>query len=247
MVDKDFGFIINRWNFRESSVMATIYTKKFGKINGIFKGFYTRKKEFTSTLDICTLNEFVLYPKISQIWLISYADLIKDYSFLRDNFYKSIVASIFIRVINKGTLFFDSNENVFWLLDRSLDSLSNNDEKRVLYIFLIKFLTISGIKPEINLCIDCHSPYGEKFFFSTVSGGLFCEKCSKRKSSLYPISIETSSTISYIQREDFPLVLRINPTPGCENEIIFVLEEFLRYHLNIVPFSPLVDKLCLIG
>ncbi|MCM8826224.1 MAG: DNA repair protein RecO [Candidatus Omnitrophica bacterium] len=247
MIDKDLGFIINRWNFRESSVMATIYTKKFGKINGIFKGFYTRKKEFTSTLDICTLNEFVLYPKISQIWLISYVDLIKDYSFLRDNFYKSIVAYIFTKVINKGTLFFDSNEDIFWLLDKSLDSLSNNDEKKMLYIFLIKFLTISGIKPEINLCIDCHRPYGEKIFFSTVSGGLLCEKCGKTKSSLYPISIETSSTISYIQREDFPLVLRINPTSDCENEIIFVLEEFLRYHLNIAPFTPLVDKLGLIA
>jgi len=242
MITKDLGFIIKRWNFRETSLLATIYTKNYGKINGLFKGFYTFKKEFSSSLDIFTLNEFVFYPRDTEIWLVSYVDLIQEYSFLKDNLEKNMIASTFLHIINKSFPLQDKNRQVFFLLKDSLYNLMVGDEKKILYIFLIKFLTISGFKPEFNLCINCHNPYTEKVFFNTKEGGLICEKCKDLKTDSLQISLETSLTISYIQKNNFPHLMRINLTLKCEEEVVFILKKFLEHHLNFDLFSSLLYR-----
>jgi DNA repair protein RecO (recombination protein O) len=232
MIEKDLGFIINRYNFRESSLIVSIYTLRFGKINGILKGFYTSKKEFSSTLDTCSLNEFVFYPKKREIWLISFADLMCDYHFLRENVSKAQTAAIFLNLIDKAMQLWDKNPSVFYLLKDCLYGLESEGGKKVLYIFLIKFLTLSGFKPEFNRCISCHGELQGEIFLSISKGGLICKSCHRNASDYQKISKETSSSLLYIQNNNFPTVYRLNPSANCEKEIIFILEEFLRYHLD---------------
>jgi len=242
MIDKDAGFIIKRINFRETSLLASIYTMKFGKIQGLFKGFHTNKKEFSSSLDIFTLNEFVLYPRKSDIWLVSYAELIEGYDFLRKDIDRNSMAAIFVRVVDKYTALSYANPQVFYLLKCSLESLKGYSPERFIYIFMIKFLTVCGFKPEFNLCIECHRPYAGKMYFSVSSGGIICDKCRALKKDARPISPEASSTIEYIQRTGFPQVLRINPSKVCQEEINFILRGFCKYHLHIDPFFNMPKK-----
>ncbi len=236
MIDKDVGYIIKRVNFKETSLLATIYTKKFGKIQGLFKGFYTQKKEFTSSLDIFTLNEFILYPRRSEIWLVSYVELINGYDFLRKDIKKNSAASLFARIIDRCTILGDSQPDIFFLFQHSLESLNSYSTEKLVYIFLIKFLTISGFKPQFNLCINCHRPYKEKIYFSILNGGIICSRCRSKLNDAQPISVETSFVIHYIQHNDFPHILRINPSVFCQQEIIFILQKFSEYYLYLNPF-----------
>ena len=222
--------------------MASIYTRKFGKIQGLFKGFYTNKKEFSSSLDVFTLNEFVLYPRKSDIWLVSYAELIEGYDFLRTDLDKNSIAAVFMRAVDKYTVSSYANPQVFFLLKYSLDSLITHDFNKIIDVFMIKFLSVCGFKPEFNLCIECSRPYGDKMYFSVSSGGIICSECRALRKDAYPISVEASSTIGYIQRTGFPQVLRINPSKTCQEEIAFILRGFCEYHLNIDPFSNICLK-----
>ena len=233
MIEKDLGFISKRINFRETSLIATVLTEHFGKMQGILKGFYTQKKEFSSSLDLFSLNEFIFYPRRSEIWLVSYVDLVDDYSFLRGDIDKNTTASIFFRIINKCLELHHRNPAVFFLLKDCLGSLRGVVSSRVLYIFLIKFLTLSGFKPEFNLCIKCHNSYEGNVFFSVSSGGLICSKCRSAVPQAHSISLETTSAITYIQNNDFPQVLRLALSRSCEEEIMFILRKFLEYHLHL--------------
>ncbi|RKY41328.1 MAG: hypothetical protein DRP76_00065, partial [Candidatus Omnitrophota bacterium] len=67
MIAKDLGIVTKRVNFRETSVVVNIFTKNYGRISGILKGFYRGRKEFTSSLDIFTLNEVLFYPRRSSL------------------------------------------------------------------------------------------------------------------------------------------------------------------------------------
>ncbi len=239
MIAKDIGFLMKRHNFRETSVIASFYTKKFGKITGILKGFYTPKKEFSSNLDIFTLNELVFYPKKSDIWLVSFVDLVRDYAFLRKNIKAATAASVFINLTDKALGAWDKNAEVFNLIKEALSFLEKEDTHRVLYVFLVKFLTLSGFKPEFGKCLNCHKPIDEETFFSVLRGGLICKKCSNKEHDLRRIGRETIASIFYMQNNDFIIALRLNPTEECEKEILFILREFLCYHLefDILPMS----------
>ncbi|MFA5271075.1 MAG: DNA repair protein RecO [Candidatus Omnitrophota bacterium] len=237
MVTKDLGFVMKRHNFRETSIIASFYTKKFGKITGILKGFYTFKKEFSSSLDLFTLNELIFYPKKSDIWLVSFADLVRDYDFLRKNINAATAASVFINLTDRALGPWDKNPEVFNLIKEALSFLQKENVRKVLYVFLVKFLTLSGFKPEFGKCLLCHKPISEETFFSVLRGGLICKKCSSNDHDLKKISREAIASIFYIQNNDFIVALRLKPTEECEKEVMFILREFLCYHLEFDVFG----------
>lgn len=232
MIEKDLGFVIKRHNFRNTSIIASLYTLRYGKITGIFKGFYTLKKEFSTTLDIFTLNEFVFYPKKREIWLVSFADLICDYPFLREDISKTKIAALLISLVDKTMQLWDRNFDVFYLLKDCLQILKEERGYKILYIFLIKFLTLSGIKPELNRCIFCHNEFEEEFFFSVSKGGFICKDCHSQTKDIQKINKEIVMSFLYIQKNDFSLARRLNPSFDCERKIIDLLREFILYHLE---------------
>lgn len=233
MVEKDIGFVMKRYNFRETSVIASLYTLRFGKVKGILKGFYTNKKEFSTTLDTFTLNEIVFYPKRSEIWLVSFADLFCDYPFVRRDLKKMKVGAIFLNVIDKTMQVWDSNPDVFKLLKESLYWLGEEDHpEHMLYIFLVKFLTLSGVKPEFNRCLYCFSPLQEIIYFSVSRGGLICQHCYRKVHDARKINTESALALLYIQKNSFPQLNRLRLSFYGQREILKILQEFLAYHLD---------------
>lgn len=233
MIEKDTGFILRRYNFRETSIIADIYTRRYGKIAGIFKGFYTSKREFSSTLDIPTLNELIFYPKKSDVWLVSFAELISDYGYLRGRLGKMKVARACLNLVNTAMPVWDKNQDVFLLLKDTLAFLENNDEYKILSVFLIKFLTFSGFRPQFNRCLKCSADLSENFYFSVLRGGLVCESCSKAFSDIQRISPDAISSMFYVQQNDFAMACRIKFSHGCGKEILHILRQFLAYHMEI--------------
>jgi DNA repair protein RecO (recombination protein O) len=232
MVTKDYGFVLKRYNFRETSVITNLYTLKFGKITGILKGFYTLKREFSSPLDIFSLNEIIFYPKKRDIWLISFTDLIDNYTLLRKNYAKAKTAAVISEIIDKIMQPWDKNGAIFELFKNCLGALSQQEEKKVLYIFLIKFLSLCGFKPEFNRCIICHTGINEQFFFSVSKGGLLCQRCHRAADDYQKIKQESVASLLYIQTADFNLASRLKPTFDSEKEILCILKAFLFYHLD---------------
>ncbi|MFH1772057.1 MAG: DNA repair protein RecO [Candidatus Omnitrophota bacterium] len=232
MIQKDLGFVLRRYDFRTSSIIATVYTERFGKISVILKGFYGKKREFSSPLELCSLNEFVFYPKKSPIWLVSFVDLIHMHGYLRENFLKAQVAGIFINLIENVMQPWDVHPEIFDLLKNSLSKLENEDERKLLCIFLIKFLTLSGFKPEFTKCLVCSKYLSEDTLFSVSRGGLLCRGCSKKSDDITSVSKEAYSSLLYMQKSNLQMALRISLTKNCRHEVFYLLRRFLAYHLE---------------
>lgn len=232
MIEKDRGFVLRRYNFRDTSVIASLYTMRFGKITGIFKGFYTGKREFSTPLDAYTLNEFIFYPRKREVWLVSFADILDDHGFLRKDILKNQMAALFCTLVERTMQMWDQHPKVFWLMKKCLALLENEDPYKLLNIFLLKFLTFSGFKPEFNLCLDCHSALDEEIYLSVARGGLLCPKCRKTVHDSQPISRQTTLSLLYIQKNDFPGIMRLYLTQECQEEITYLLHKFLAYHLD---------------
>ena len=241
MIQKDLGFVLKRYNFRETSLIASIYTEKFGKIRGIFKGFYTNKREFSSPIDIFSLNEFVFYPKKSEIWLIAHADIVSDYDFLRSDLAKAKVAGKIFNFLERVIEIWDTNPYIFNLLKDCLDLLGRGEKNFaptfVLHIFLIKFLTLSGFKPELNRCISSQAMLKQENNFSVSRGGFVCPSCSTKLGDVRILSQQASRCINYIQNSEFPLLSRLQIPAQCQEELSSVLRSFTAYHFEADYFA----------
>ncbi len=230
MIGKDLGIVIRRRDFRETSIIPVVFMRNYGKVTGMLKGFYTNKKEFTSSMDIFTLNEFIFYPKRSQIWLISYADLIEDFSFLRENYDKNLVATKFLEAIDILLPFWEKNVKIFNLLHISLKSLLRYDLFNVFSVFFIKFLNFYGVKPNLTNCVSCGKMLERLYFFNVFRGGLLCNDCKDNDTKM--LREDTASFLLYIQNSNFPEILRIQPSLSAKKEIYTILDTFFSYHLH---------------
>jgi len=233
MVTRDSGFLLRRYNFRETSLITVFYTRAHGKISGLLKGFYTQKKEFTTSLNIFTLNELVFYPKKRDLWLVSFADQIRDYPYLRKSYVKCLTATLFTTIIDKIMSPWDVHPEIFDLLRVCLEILGEEDELKILEVFLIKLLSLSGFEPEFTRCLRCHNPMGERVYFSVTRGGLLCDNCTAGAVDAQYINKDISSSIKYIQQTDLDKVLRLRTSSTCEKGIFYILREFILYHLDI--------------
>lgn len=237
MVTKDLGFVLRRHNFRETSVIAEIFTRTQGKITGILKGFYTGKKEFSTPLEPCTLNEFLFYPTKSDIWLVSFAELVQSYGYLSTSPKKAHSAAACAILTDKAVQSMDPHPELFNLLKNCLQALEKEPEQKILCIFFIKFLSLSGFKPEFNRCISCSQDLAATLFFSIKRGGMVCPECAMHTPDSTGINKDVSATIAYIQHHDFSHAQRIRFSESCVAEIFGILQSFLTYHLEFDIFS----------
>ena len=79
-IHKTEALILNRRDFRETSLIVDFYSRDFGRISGILKGIRADLKKFASPIEPFSLNEIVFYrSKSSGLHLVSQCDL-------KDNF-----------------------------------------------------------------------------------------------------------------------------------------------------------------
>ena len=59
-----------------------------------------------------------------------------------------------------------------------------------------------------------------------------CWRCRRNNTDLSSLAPEVIASLRYLQRYDFPHILRIKPSSACEDRILNVLDTFLAYHLE---------------
>ena len=157
-IRKTEAIVLRSWDFSESSLVISFYTRELGKINGLAKGIKSRREKYGGYLQPFTYNDIVFYQKIhTGLCTISQCNLRDFFPAIREDLEKTAYASYFVELIDKTTPVQDENIEIFNLLLRSLTLLSTEDAKKVSRIFEIKLLDLLGLMPTITNCIHCGS------------------------------------------------------------------------------------------
>ncbi|MDP8233669.1 MAG: DNA repair protein RecO [Candidatus Saelkia tenebricola] len=245
MIEKTKGFIIKRKVYRDTSLLLTVYSYDFGKIEGIVKG--VRKIEdygrYDGIIDLFSNYEVVFYPRKSkfalfvQFYLIeSYWNIIKKY----DNF--STVCSG-IELLNYMTQPYENNTDIYNLLMFFLNESSSRERDVIFYAFIVKLLKFTGFSPQINKCFKCQNKIQYRGYFSVREGVLVCPKCSFKENDLVPISSGMIKSINFLERESYDNIKRLVLTRQVKEELGKVISEFVSYHISFVPRSWQANKI----
>ena len=126
-----------------------------------------------------------------------------------------------------------ANKKIYKLMMDYLDSLQDvKDINKLVHIFQIKILLLSGFRPHIDSCVKCSKKVDGKARFSMKSGGLVCPKCPTTETSFTLISKGAISTMLHIEGSEWSKCLRLGLTPTVKNELKYILNNFLVFHLE---------------
>jgi DNA repair protein RecO (recombination protein O) len=229
------GIILRKYLLRETSYILVIYTKEFGKIQGVVKGVRGPGPQVSAgNFEIFTRCQLLFYRKKKKaLNLITQCETLEYFLNARKDIERLTYASYFIELVSMVTQEDDPNEKIYTALLESLRLLSEGDSpRRVSRIFEIKILEGAGLSPHFEECSSCGASAGEDNYFSASGGGLLCGKCKGQDKHAFRISRGTVNFIRKIQASDFSKVSRIKVSREVGQEIEKALGIFLRYHVG---------------
>ena len=225
---------MNRRDFRETSLIANFFTKDFGKLSGILKGIKEEPDKFASTLEPFSFNEIIFYEKRnSSLHLVSQCDLRDNFVPIRKDISKVGMASFIIELLDALMPEEDKNEEIFNLALATLSELGvNSNPDKIMIIYKIKILALSGFKPHFDSCVSCGNRILGQAKFSLMLGGLLCSPCNDKDMRARTIFRGTVATILHIEKNDFKSNLNLGLNPQIKRELDLVLNSFLNFHLE---------------
>lgn len=180
---KTEGIVLNTWDFKESSLICSVMTRKFGKIRLLAKGARRPKSKFCGELEPFSLDEIIFYKKEHKdLYTLSDTMLLEFFAGIRSSIAKVNAALVLCEFFDKTLPAEESDENAYRMMLSYLKALgleNENSIKRLVLCTLALALEPSGVKPELSGCVRCKQPLShtdKRVNFSLSAGGLVCDQ-----------------------------------------------------------------------
>lgn len=234
MIQKHNAFILKKFNWRETSIIATFFTDGFGKMDGILKAARVTPSRFTSTFDVSSFNEIIYYRKHKGLHLVVECYLKNNYSNIRKDIKANSAADHFMELVSALLPAEEINSEIFQLTQDTLLSLEQNtaDYERITRLFELHLLSMCGFRPHIEACITCQKELPEVAKFSHKLGGLLCKNCFDKDGTSQNILKGTIASMIYIQKNDWFSSLKLVLDDKIRHELKFILRNFITFHLE---------------
>ncbi|MCK5213909.1 MAG: DNA repair protein RecO [Candidatus Omnitrophica bacterium] len=234
MIAKTEAIVLKSFDYRETSRIATFFTREYGKVSGVLKGIRKDPKKFGSSVASFSINDIVYYRyRNSDLHLISQCDLREFYFPIQQDLKRGMAASYVAELVTKIMPAEEANARIYRVMKHFFSALKDSsDINRLVHIFQIKTLLFSGFRPHLDACLKCKKTISGKALFSMKEGGLVCAHCHTTDTNIYSISQGTIAAILYIEKNRWENCLRLKLTEINKGELKHILNNFLVYHLG---------------
>lgn len=177
MAYNQVGIVIGETIIKEDSKMLTLLLKDRGKISVLAKNVLKPNSKLMAGCQLFSYGDFTILEK-NTLRMITSVETIKSFYTIREDYDSFCVASIITELVNKYIMEEEEVNEILFLLFLGLDNLSiNKNSKKILFVFILKFLQICGDAPPIDFCSNCGDNIQKNGYFS--NSGMVCNACSK--------------------------------------------------------------------
>jgi len=224
------AIVLRTKGFRETSLIATLFTDNSGKIQGLAKGIRSKEARYQSRLQPLTLDRIVFYErKKSDLHTITQCELIDSFTALHHDLIKMAYASVCMELVEQTTQPHDRNRELFKLLLETLRQLCiQKDPDTTCLMFQVRALSLLGFMPQLKFCSSCGEEISEALNFSPSAGGLICKGCLKNGIEAVEISKGAVTSMLHIGRRKWEGIRRFRLTKKIAEELREPVTEFVK-------------------
>lgn len=236
---KTAGFILKTIPFKESSLIASVLTKKTGKVKLLVKGCRRPKSKLCGAMEVFNQVEIIYYKRESKdLYTMSDATIIEHFSKVRNSNRKfkaaMVLCEFFYKTLPLEETVLLSYKHLADFL-QALKRIDANSAKPLTLYYLIILLADAGFRPHLDNCVRCHNPVNynsKKIDFSISSGGVVCS--DDFDDSVIFLRTETIDLLKNIYNNK-----EIQINPSLFREIEKLVPEYLHYHFNQLTLNSL--------
>ncbi len=238
-VEQATALVLKTVDFSETSLVVTLFTREFGKIQGLAKGGRRLKGPFDSALDLLALCRIVFLRKSSEaLDLLTEAKLQRRFR-LAGRDLSSLYAGYYVaELLNELTDQYDPHPGLFDLAERTLAALSAGEPVLLHTVrFELCMLQILGHLPSLSTCVECGSEVAlrGRVAFAQAHGGVLCSRCREGKREVASVSAGTLLLMQDLARLENRSWRRIDISAQSRGELRGVLNRYLTHLLGRKP------------
>ena len=238
------AILIRRVDYGDFDLILSFLTRDKGKISVIAKSAKRSKKRFGGILELFNPLDIVVSPgRGSGLSILKEASLIHPLDGIGTDILKTAYASYWAELVNTWVEEGRKQPDTFDLLAYVLRELDSGDvsEEVLSIIFQMRFLSLSGLCPNLSHCSGCQSEMEAapryKLNVDLARGGIVCDSCSPYESANRCLSKGTIKQLQWISNNDIVKAARIRFSTQALKEGLQFLESFVPYHLGKEPRS----------
>jgi len=226
---KTEAIVLGKLNYGDTSCIASLYTKEYGKISAILKGGRNPRSKMGLIVDPLNHLQIVIYNKENgDIQLISSADIISHFGKIKEDFNKLKYSQAILELVKKLTLEHEANERLFRGTIRILGLIdSSNEPDEILFgRFFMFFLKETGFELQFEECTGCGKTNLENSELSyNMEMGILCHNCRVNHIESFKINAELFEYL-FCLKYSKPGKMNI----GTAERAIIFMEKYLMHH-----------------
>lgn len=239
MLLKDRGIILKHLNTGEADRIVTVLTQHNGKLKAVIRGCRKPKSRFISVAEQFVVSEFVFYKGNGDLYTISQAETEETFFGLREDLLLLSYGNYFAELAEIVSDEDVQNERLFSNLVWALHYLCRKSigPGLVALTYLLKLMELSGYKPMLLNCANCHEPVEDSEIFSVQMGGMLCKKCGLLDKRTKKLSVPGRLNMLQLIEKNMSGLAELVIEDREYYEMDGILKEFVGTHLGRNPKS----------
>jgi DNA repair protein RecO (recombination protein O) len=229
------AIVVGYRDLGEADRILTLFSPERGKIHAVARGVRRPRSPLLAGTQLFSYSKFLLVEG-KNLDSVSQCELKESFFKIREDLDRMAYGAYFAELLRISTRECDKSEEVFRFFLKTLFLLQVWEDLQVMArVFELKLMALQGFKPQIFCCVNCGEKRMEKVWFSSLSGGILCEKCKNKDEKAIRISKETLSVMKHILKKRFEELAELKVTQNVKNELKEVILNFVLHQLERKP------------
>jgi DNA repair protein RecO len=226
--------------YSNTSHVVTWLTRDSGRLATLIKGACRPRSAFLGQYDLGYTCELLYYTRErSDLYIAREASTLDARVGLRSSAAHALAASYLCYLGLRATHPHHPDLDTFTTLETALDQLVTHPPSADLLLWTeLRLLAVHGLAPRLNQCAACSCSLHDfqSTRFSTILGGLLCDKCAPRDPQTFTLGRDVLALMRQWHQARHPETLRrIRCSRKQRFQFKVVLGSFLAYHMDVAP------------
>jgi DNA repair protein RecO (recombination protein O) len=221
--------VLKSYPLRESDLIAVLYTRRYGRVNGVARGARRSKSRFAGKLEPLSWTDVVFFgSKSSDLVTIDSADLIDSFSQRTHDYRCLLQLSFLAELLADTTPEREPSDALFRLALLVLPHLTQPATADLAQLYLeVWYLKLAGLYPAHRYCHQCQVQLGERepVFIGLGQSLFLCSRCQTANPS---VSVDALALLDSIERSHLATLLRSYFASTAVTELRAITESLLQ-------------------
>lgn len=227
--EKSLAIVLRVVDFSETSVVATLFTRDFGKVSALAKGARRPKGPFEAALDLLAVCRIVFLHKASDaLDLLTEAKLERRFRAGSRDLSRLYAGYYIAELLRELTDAADPHPELFQAADHTLVTLESEcDVAKSILEFELTALGLLGHLPSLDRCVGCGKSVAaaSRVSFGQLAGGVLCPSCRPGQKQVVSVSGPTIEALRQLAEPGEYRETRV--APAVWGEARGLLNQFL--------------------